>query len=213
MVKHNNVLPNQHFHKNWENRVKTWFNQAARKKNRRSARKIKASTVAPRPVAGPLRPVVRCQTVKYNTKVRAGRGFTLDEIKKAGLTKAEARGVGIAVDHRRRNRSENSLQANVQRLKQYRSNLIVFPRKMKKPKTGDSNPNSLAKASQLKGEVMPISAGAFREKARKVTKEEQETSVYRVLRDARAEKRHKGMKEKRAAEKKVKAELEAAGKK
>ena len=81
MVKHNNVLPNQHFHKDWENRVKTWFDQAARKKRRRTNRKLKASLVAPRPVAGPLRPVVHCQTVKYNNKLRAGRGFTLDEIK------------------------------------------------------------------------------------------------------------------------------------
>ena len=49
-------------------------------------------------------------------------------MQKAGLSKAEARGVGIAVDHRRKNRSEGSLAANVQRLKQYKSNLIVFPR-------------------------------------------------------------------------------------
>ena len=41
----------------------------------------KARTVAPRPVAGPLRPVVRCPTFKYNTKIRAGRGFTLEELK------------------------------------------------------------------------------------------------------------------------------------
>ena len=27
MVRHNNVIPNQHFHKDWQNRVKTWFDQ------------------------------------------------------------------------------------------------------------------------------------------------------------------------------------------
>jgi hypothetical protein len=27
MVKHNNVIPNAHFHKEWKNRVKTWFDQ------------------------------------------------------------------------------------------------------------------------------------------------------------------------------------------
>jgi large subunit ribosomal protein L13e len=37
--------------------------------------------VYPRPVAGPLRPVVHSQTQRYNTKIRAGRGFTLDELK------------------------------------------------------------------------------------------------------------------------------------
>jgi large subunit ribosomal protein L13e len=36
--------------------------------------------VAPRP-AELLRPAVHCPTVKYNTRLRAGRGFTLEEIK------------------------------------------------------------------------------------------------------------------------------------
>jgi hypothetical protein len=35
MVKHNNVVPNGHFKKHWQNYVKTWFNQPARKKRRR----------------------------------------------------------------------------------------------------------------------------------------------------------------------------------
>lgn len=35
MVKHNNVIPNQHFKKKWQFRVKTWFNQPARKQRRR----------------------------------------------------------------------------------------------------------------------------------------------------------------------------------
>lgn len=43
------------------------------------------------------------------------------------------------MDHRRRNKSLESLQANVQRLKEYRSKLILFPRKMNKPKKGDSD--------------------------------------------------------------------------
>ena len=34
MVKHNNVIPNQHFKKKWQFYVKTWFNQPARKKRR-----------------------------------------------------------------------------------------------------------------------------------------------------------------------------------
>ena len=41
----------------------------------------KAAAIAPRPVAGLLRPVVHCQTIRYNARVRAGRGFTLDELK------------------------------------------------------------------------------------------------------------------------------------
>lgn len=27
MVKHNNVIPNGHFHKDWQRRIKTWFDQ------------------------------------------------------------------------------------------------------------------------------------------------------------------------------------------
>jgi ribosomal protein L13E len=46
-----------------------------------AARAEKAKAVFPRPVAGPLRPVVRGQTLKYNTKTRLGRGFTHEELK------------------------------------------------------------------------------------------------------------------------------------
>eukprot|EP00955_Chlamydomonas_euryale_P010285 110450-Chlamydomonas_euryale.AAC.2 len=45
------------------------------------ARAEKAKASFPRPVAGSLKPIVRCQTVKYNTKQRLGRGFTLEELK------------------------------------------------------------------------------------------------------------------------------------
>lgn len=38
MVKHNNVIPNGHFKKHWQNYVKTWFNQPARKTRRRAGR-------------------------------------------------------------------------------------------------------------------------------------------------------------------------------
>ena len=79
--KRNNMIPNAHFHKDWQRWVKTWFNQPARKQRRRQNRIKKAAAVMPRPVAGPLRPVVRCPTLKYNRRVRAGRGFTLDELK------------------------------------------------------------------------------------------------------------------------------------
>ena len=75
------MLPNAHFKKHWERYVRTWFNQPGKKKRRRQKRLEKAARVAPRPVAGLLRPVVRCPTFKYNTKVRAGRGFSLEELK------------------------------------------------------------------------------------------------------------------------------------
>merc|ERR1712154_33948 len=57
-------------------------------------------------------PVVRCPTFKYNSKLRLGRGFTLDELKAAGVSKKSARTVGISVDFRRRNLSMESMQEN-----------------------------------------------------------------------------------------------------
>nr|CAD7260237.1 unnamed protein product [Timema shepardi]CAD7569839.1 unnamed protein product [Timema californicum] len=125
--KRNNMIPNGHFHKDWQRFVKTWFNQPARKFRRRQNRIKKTRAIAPRPAAGPLRPIVRCPTFRYHIKLRAGRGFTLDEVKGAGLTAGFARSIGVAVDHRRRNKSIESLQQNVQRLKEYRSKLILFP--------------------------------------------------------------------------------------
>ena len=79
--KRNGVIPNAHFKKHWERYVRTWYDQPGRKQRRRKARQAKALAVAPRPAAGLLRPIVRCPTFKYNTKVRAGKGFTLDELK------------------------------------------------------------------------------------------------------------------------------------
>ena len=61
----------------------------------------------------------------------------------AGIHKKVARTIGISVDPRRRNKCTESLQANVQRLKEYRSKLILFPRKPSAPKKGDSSVSTL----------------------------------------------------------------------
>ncbi|KAG9155744.1 hypothetical protein Leryth_004017 [Lithospermum erythrorhizon] len=99
MVKHNNVIPNEHFRKHWQNYIKTWFNQPARKHRRRVARQKKAVKIFPRPTAGPLRPVVHGQTRKYNMKVRAGRGFTLEELKElANATQVQGQYLPIGVE-------------------------------------------------------------------------------------------------------------------
>ena len=57
----------------------------------------------------------------------------------AGFNKKEAQQIGIAVDYRRRNKSVESLQQNVQRLKEYKSKLIIFPKKQSKPRKGDAS--------------------------------------------------------------------------
>lgn len=59
-------------------------------------------------------------------------------VKGAAINPKLAKTIGIAVDFRRRNGSMESLQQNVQRLKEYRSKLILFPRKQSKPKKGDA---------------------------------------------------------------------------
>lgn len=56
----------------------------------------------------------------------------------AGIPKKLAPTIGISVDHRRRNRSLESLQANVQRLKTYKAKVVVFPRRARKFKVSSS---------------------------------------------------------------------------
>jgi len=214
MVKHNNVVPNAHFHKDWQRYVKTWFNQPAKKEARRTARVAKAKKVAPRPTHR-LRPIVRGQTNKYNTRVHTGRGFTFDELKAAGFNRHEARGLGIAVDHRRKNRSEEGFQLNVQRLKVYKSKLIVFPRNpsSKRAKKGDSSKEARAQAKQVTDiDVLAINTKTLapKVKARKITKEEREAEVRKTLRKAHTDGKLWGARERRA---KVKAESALAGKK
>merc|ERR1719407_439270 len=95
--------------------IKPWHAQAARKKRRSLNRQKKAAALAPRPAAGLLRPVVHPPTQRYNMRLRLGKGFTLDELKAAQIPKKLARTIGVAVDHRRRNHCEESLQTNVER--------------------------------------------------------------------------------------------------
>eukprot|EP00967_Tisochrysis_lutea_P063978 scaffold82705_cov30-Tisochrysis_lutea.AAC.1 len=196
MVRHNNVVPNQHFHKTlWQDHVKTWFDQAARKKRRRLARAKKAAALAPRPV-GLLRPAVHPPTVKYNYKLRQGRGFTFAELKEAGIKKKEALSIGIAVDHRRRNRSAESLQLNAQRLKEYKAALILFPKKRGKPKAGDSGKEELAAAQQVSAKtVLPMPAIEKGEEAMTITAEMKADNVFHKLRVARADYRLFGIRQ------------------
>ncbi|XP_057440882.1 60S ribosomal protein L13-1 [Lotus japonicus] len=200
MVKHNNVIPNGHFRKHWQNYVKTWFNQPARKTRRRIARQKKAVKIFPRPTAGSLRPMVHGQTLKYNMKVRAGKGFSLEELKAAGIPRKLAPTIGISVDHRRRNRSLEGLQANVQRLKTYKAKLVVFPRRARKVKAGDSTPEELANATQVQGTYLPIVRERPSVELVKVTDEMKEFKAYYKLRLERTNKRHQGARLKRAAE-------------
>ncbi len=169
MVKSNNQIQKNHFRKDWQRFVKTWFDQPAKKVARRAARAAKAKALYPRPVNA-LRPVVRGQTIKYNTKVHAGRGFTLAELKAAKVAPKEAAGLGIAVDFRRKNRSEESLKLNVNRLKAYLAKVVVLDKKNKDTPV----------VQVTKKQTLPISAPTKVEKARALTEEEQNKGVYAV---------------------------------
>ena len=150
MVRHNNMLHNVHLKFDWADKVKTWYNQPGRKKRRRVLRRIKARNVAPNPTHK-LRPVVRGQTNKYNTKIKLGRGFTEKELKEAGIKGlAYARSLGIAVDLRRKDTSKETLDLNAGRIKEYLSRMILFPRKEgkteKKPQVPEATGDKLKSA-------------------------------------------------------------------
>ena len=206
----NYAIPSNHFHKDWQSFVRTWFNQPAKKAARRAARQKKAADTHPRPL-NKFRPVVRCQTIKYNQKTRAGRGFTLDELDAAKIGRKFAKSVGISVDHRRKNRSDEAFQANVARLNLYRSKLVIFPRKpsSQRVKKGDSSVEERKAVEQnLSEHVLPLAAPSKRLKARKITKDEQSRTVTAVLRKALTDGKLWGVREQRA---KLKAEKAAAG--
>jgi len=163
----------------------------------------KAKRITPRPL-DLLRPIVRGQTNKYNARIKAGRGFTLEELKAAGVRRKEALGVGIPVDHRRKNRSEEAFQSNVARLKLYKSKLIVFPRNptSKRAKKGDATKEETKKAEQVStSQAFPVSLPLARIKARKISKEELSFEAAKTLHKQRMDAKLWGAREKRAKDK------------
>lgn len=181
MVKHNNVVPNIHCHKKYLQssrgplKVKLALNQATRKKSRRLARAKKAAGSFPAPVQK-LRPIVHCPTQKYSAKTRLGKGFTLEELKAAKVCAKYARTIGIAVDHRRNNKSEESLELNTNRLKTYLANLVIL-------KKGEDSTGM----SQLKGAIQPIDHSRGEIEMQNVTNEIKSFKAYTTMRLAKKE--------------------------
>lgn len=120
------MIPNGHFHKEWTEHVRTAFQQPMKKFARSLKRRKKIFEVAPRPV-NQLRPIVHGQTVRYQTKERLGRGFSLPELSEVKLNKRKCRKMGIAVDHRRRENNFEMLKTNINRLRDYLCRLIFYP--------------------------------------------------------------------------------------
>jgi large subunit ribosomal protein L13e len=157
MVAKNNRVPNDHLRKQWYHRVKTYFDDPARKKRRQAARSLRAKKIAPRPIEGPLRPLVRCPTVRYNRRVRLGRGFTRSELLAAGVDPSRARFLGIAVDKFRvHSKDEANKAANVDRIRQYAAHLV---RVHSKPTVGADGTKTPSAEKLPASEVVP---GLFR---------------------------------------------------
>merc|ERR1712151_1171512 len=195
-----------HLRKHWQRWVKTNFNQPARKLRRLNRRKAKAAAVFPAPIKS-LRPVVRGCTKRYNRRTRAGRGFTLEELAQAKISPIFARTVGISVDHRRCNRSIESKQANVDRLKAYKEKLVLLPRKPGKPTKGGKGTLADATNEQADNvaqvnmrEAMPIVQPTKRLPGMKITKDMQTFHAHKQIRQEWSNKKHAG---KRAAKNKV----------
>mmetsp|Transcript_9231 Transcript_9231/g.14217 ORF Transcript_9231/g.14217 Transcript_9231/m.14217 type:complete len:151 (-) Transcript_9231:280-732(-) len=143
-----------------------------------------------------------CPTQRYSSKMRLGRGFTLEELKEAGIAPAFAKTVGIAVDHRRVNKCQESLDRNVDRLKAYKEKLILFPRKGNKTKTGDSSAEARAAVDAVvsTGTIAPLSKPQEEVEFMDISDELVDFSAYATLRTTRNELKLKGIRVKMAKE-------------
>jgi large subunit ribosomal protein L13e len=231
MVKHNNRLVKNHFRKDWQRHVKTWFQQPARKLKRKLKRQQRAVKIFPRPTEH-LRPLVHCPTLRYNTKIRLGRGFTLDELKLAKIPANQAKSIGISIDYRRKNRCLETQRTNVQRLQLYKSKVLVFPRrkvvKFHPKKAEEGKIVKLVPKSTLK--LFPLGSEQDEEKAqqlntqfpyefpthlegpRAITDKERTDSAYLTLRKARGQAARVGEKIRKARQESLgMAQVKAAG--
>ena len=151
-----------------------------------------------------MRPLVFGQTRRYSSKVKFGRGFTLEEVKAAGLSTKFAQTVGICVDHRRHNKNKETMDQNVARLVEYKKKLILFPRAEGAPKKGlinDSTADQLKSVSQNTATgVLPVPAADKTVPVEALTKEMKAAKTYLKIRQARIDKRYKGKRDKAARE-------------
>jgi large subunit ribosomal protein L13e len=151
---------------------------------------------------------------------RQSHPLTLSSLQEAGIARKLASTIGIAVDPRRLNTNQETLTLNVQRLKTYKSRLILFPRKSGQFKKLDSSEDDVklasdsSKISRKVSGVLPIDSGvgikhAFSE-VKKGDLPSGEEAAYTKLRNLRADARYVGAREKRN---KAKEDAEDAKKK
>ena len=173
MVCKNNMVPNDHLRKAWYKRVKTYFDDPARKVRRQNARAARAKRIAPRPIEGPLRPVVHCPTVRYNRRVRLGRGFTHDELVAAGFDPSRAPYMGIAVDKFRKHSTDSLKATNVERLTAFKNKMVRVHTKTEKLPEGVSQPQLFA-----------LNAPEKQVQFRVISDEERKANLFKAKRDA-----------------------------
>jgi large subunit ribosomal protein L13e len=157
-------------------------------------------------------------------KTRYGRGFTLEELRLAGLNPQFARSVGISADHRRQDTSLEMRDMNVKRLKAYLAKLILFPSKTsrqaakkaaapkapeakadQKPRkpllpeaTSEKQASAPAKEQMTDKIVMPAQDPKLREKPQSITAEMKAAKTYYRLRFEKTKAKFAGIREKRA---------------
>ena len=221
MVRHNNRIVKNHFRFHWhpeasqKGHVKVYLGQAKAAQRRKNRRILKAKQMFPRPVSQ-LRPAVRCETVRYNMKKREGRGFTKEELKFANLSTKIARTIGICVDKRRKNKSEEGLLANVERLKAYLAKLVVVKKgaSSKNLPFTVSKPDSLKDAKQVNvTDILPKMNAPVAEAPRALTEVEKKRMNFAYLRKCYRDAYLVGHREVRARKKAEKEAEEAAKKK
>jgi len=164
---------------------------------------LTSSKVNPLPNLNFLLYLIVC-SLTIGLKRFAGLG---NKFKAAKLGVAFARSIGIVVDHRRKNKSNEAFQVNVKRLTDYKAQLVLFPRHAGKPKKGLVNDATDADVKQF-GSIqvtdvntsLPVHQQAKREKPVKITKEMKEAKVYKKLRLERTNAYYAGKREKKAKE-------------
>jgi large subunit ribosomal protein L13e len=176
MVCKHNRIPNDHLRKYWYHRVKTYFDDPARKLRRQKARAARAKKIAPRPIEGPLRPLVHCPTIRYNRRIRLGRGFTKDELIAAGIDAARARFLGIAVDKFRKHTKDMEIkQSNIARLTQFKAAQV-------RVKQGETLPDGTPQPA-----LFGLPAADQEVKWRVITEAEKKANLFKAKTTARRE--------------------------
>ena len=201
-MRNNSGIPKKTTKKHWQRHVKTWFHHPFAVARRAASRKEKAEQLQKRPLYW-FRPVVSCLTAKHSGQFRLGLGFTLEELKAAGLTVTDAKKFRIRVDKRRKDRNRETLEKNRDRLLMFKDALIVKTPSIMKKISDDEKKRlneKFAECEQIKTRaIIPFDTG------RKVKKADVETVNLEEVEKIREENKDKfGLIEQFRAEKEQK---------